>query len=210
MNTTEKRKKDLAKIHIACTSLGLSKDDRACIIASLTGGRKHSAAELNQKERGLLLAHFKRKGWRPVIKNKTNQRPPLPISADSPEAKKVRALWLFLHELGEVRDPSERALASYCKRVTGADLLQWTSALHKLIEGLKSWAMRVLPKRVAAMQNSIKNRPPLPTDITDKINDAIFALRAAQGEHLFNQYHALYEALKAAQTHLKETQNVKT
>ena len=72
----------------------------------------------------------------------------------SPEARKVRALWLFLHELQVVRDSSETALASYVKRIAHVEDMHWadSQAMRRLIESMKKWAMRFLPAAVDQLQ----------------------------------------------------------
>ena len=67
----------------------------------------------------------------------------------------MRALWLFLHVLGEVRDPSEKALAAYVKRIAKVDDLRWATgdAVTALIETMTKWALRrALPATVAALR----------------------------------------------------------
>ncbi len=64
--------------------------------------------------------------------------------ADDRMSKKIRALWLELHAAEKVRDPSEKALAAYVKRMSRKNALQWCSVADKtaIIEGLKKWLER--------------------------------------------------------------------
>jgi phage gp16-like protein len=64
--------------------------------------------------------------------------------ADDAQSKKIRALWLELHQVGKVREPSEAALLSYIKRMTGRDRLEWISGAQasRVIEALKKWLGR--------------------------------------------------------------------
>jgi len=64
--------------------------------------------------------------------------------ADSPQARMARGLWIELADAGAVRDRSEKALASFCRRVTGVDRLEWLRAeqANKLVEALKDWRKR--------------------------------------------------------------------
>jgi phage gp16-like protein len=66
--------------------------------------------------------------------------------ADDAQSKKIRALWLELHEQGIVRDPSEASLAAYVKRQTGIEALQWLNNRQaaQVIEALKKWQKRVM------------------------------------------------------------------
>ncbi len=115
---------ELAKIHIA----------------------KKDAKNLSEQEARLLLEVFRKAGWQPKppklrsIKGKDIPR------AQDPQSRKIRALWLNLHKIGEVRDPSERALAAFLKRMTGRPFLQWTTSAQKskVIESLKLWMDRAI------------------------------------------------------------------
>lgn len=202
--TDRTRRADLAKIHLAKKELCLSDEDYAAVICRISKGRTSSAGELDMFERGKVLAHFKRCGWQPKHARKPNQPYSRPVTADSPEARKARALWLFLHELGEVRDPSERALGHYAKRVLKVDALQWTRDLWKLIESLKDWAMRVLPARCEAMREQLApHHADLPQTVAEQVQAAWSCLqRRKHNKRLFDEYEALYQALSAGLQHL--------
>ena len=99
-----------------------------------------------------VLEHFKGKGFK--VRPKAADR----SQTVGPHVSKVRALWLFLHGLGEVRDPAERALAAYVKRIAKVDDLRWArgDAVTALIETMKKWAMRrALPAAVAALRQEV-------------------------------------------------------
>ena len=115
-------------------------------------GKSESLAAMTVPNMELVLAHMKSKGFK--VRPKAGDRP----QTINPDASKVRALWLFLHVLGEVRDPSEKALASYVKRIAKVDDLRWASgdAVTALIETMKKWAMRrALPAAVAALRQEV-------------------------------------------------------
>ncbi|MFX8708345.1 regulatory protein GemA, partial [Acinetobacter baumannii] len=61
-----------------------------------------------------------------------------------PMARKARALWISLHKLGVVHNPSEQALEAFAKRQLGCEKLVWArqSDAYRLIEALKSMAER--------------------------------------------------------------------
>lgn len=101
-----------------------------------------------------VLEHLKARGF--VVRPKAGDR----RQAINPGASKVRALWLFLHQLGEVRDPSEKALAAYVKRIAKVDDLHWASgkSIDVLIETLKKWAMRVPPGAIKALADEVLAR----------------------------------------------------
>lgn len=65
--------------------------------------------------------------------------------ADDDQSRMIRGIWIELHQLGAVRDPSETALASYVRRMTGVQALQWLDVkqAQTVIEALKKWRKRV-------------------------------------------------------------------
>lgn len=65
--------------------------------------------------------------------------------ADDDQSRMIRGIWIELHQLGAVRDPSETALASYVRRMTGVQALQWLDVkqAQTVIEALKNWRKRV-------------------------------------------------------------------
>jgi hypothetical protein len=62
----------------------------------------------------------------------------------APRIAKLNALWLAMAEAGAVKDKSQAALETWCKRYHKKDRLQWASAneLNACIEQLKAWAKR--------------------------------------------------------------------
>ncbi|MFZ5659159.1 MAG: gp16 family protein [Pseudomonadota bacterium] len=140
MNTQrDSRKADLAKIHLAIKELGWDDDTYRTVLWTIA--RVRSAADLDAKGRHKLISHLKSKGWRPKPSRGTTKRK----LADDGQSKKIRALWLHLHSIGGVRNPSEAALGAFVKRMTGTDALQWlsTEKAGKVIEELKKWVARV-------------------------------------------------------------------
>jgi phage gp16-like protein len=140
---SDKRLQLIRLIHVAKRDLALDDDAYRAILRRI--GNKESASELTLSKLEQVLEHMKRSGFKVRSKGK----PSRPLAQDG-EARKARALWLLLHELGAVTNPSEEALAAYAKRITGVDALQWLGGAkaERLIETLKKWAMRVLPKTV--------------------------------------------------------------
>ncbi|MDQ2084683.1 regulatory protein GemA [Xanthobacteraceae bacterium Astr-EGSB] len=64
---------------------------------------------------------------------------------DSAVARKMQALWIAGHNLGIVRDRTDRAMLSFLERQTGVGhtrFLREPGASAKAIEGLKSWIAR--------------------------------------------------------------------
>ena len=121
-----------AKLHLARKELGLSEVDYRAVLERVTG--KTSAADLNDRHLEAALDEFKRQGWQ---QKKGASRP-----ADHPSARKARALWISLHQLGVVRNPSEKALEAFACKQMHCEQLQWAdqAKTYKLIEALKAMA----------------------------------------------------------------------
>ena len=194
MNTTDhsidqKRKRDLAQIHIAKSQLGMSDDDYRAMLMSRFN--VSSASKLDWLGRKSLIDHFKKLGFKVVAKNGTRT---LDQSHDS---RKVRALWLMLHALGQVRDPSEAALAAYVKRMSKVDALRWSRDTYALIESLKSWSMRHLPAYLDAQMSKFDARTVTPSKAREirrawrNLSDA-----RCKGQVAFDHHWALWELIK--------------
>ena len=131
----------VAKVQIARKELGLDEDTYRAVLARLTG--KSSASDCTDAELGQVLDEFKAKSWTPrkaaAPAGRQVRKP-----ADSSVARKARALWISLHQLGVVNDPSEPALEAFARRQLGVDRLAWAvpSHAHGLIEALKAMAAR--------------------------------------------------------------------
>ena len=143
-------------------------------------GKSESLAAMTVPNMELVLAHMKSKGFK--VRPKAGDRP----QTINPDASKVRALWLFLHALGEVRDPSEKALATYVKRIAKVDDLRWAQGrvIDTLIETLKKWAMRRLPAAVAALRQEViaaHRITPLTASQAELAQQADMYLRRGQG-----------------------------
>lgn len=146
-------RREVQLIHIARQQTNMDDDTYRALLRDRFG--VDSSKALDWRQRKQLLEHFKALGFKVRATGKASgakTKPSRALAAD-PESRKIRALWLLLHELGAVRNPSEEALASYVKRITGVDALQWINGhqAEALIESLKKWAMRFLPAKVEAM-----------------------------------------------------------
>lgn len=153
-------RREIQLIHVARQQTGMDDDTYRAMLHDRFGVA--SSKDMDSKQRSQLLDYFKTLGFkaRPSVKpakfSKTvraNKAQPSRPLADDPESKKIRFLWLLLHELGAVKNPSETALAAYVKRLTKVDALQWVDSnqAKTLIETLKKWAMRMLPLKVQAL-----------------------------------------------------------
>lgn len=134
------RKAMLSKIHIAKKDLALTRDSYEDVLQRVTG--KRSAADCSNAQLDNVLTEFRRLGFRPKAKRKRAGRDR--TLADQPLARKARALWLSLWNIGEVEDSSEDALAAFVRRQTGLDDTRFMRVddANKVIEALKAWCDR--------------------------------------------------------------------
>ncbi len=133
----------IAKVQIARKELGLEDDDYRATLQRLTG--QTSAKDCSEAQLGIVLDEFKRRGWQPrVVAGSKVAAPAAAKPAQSPAAKKARALWLSLWHLGAVRERSESALEAFAKRQLRTDKLAWADQqqIFRLIEALKAMATR--------------------------------------------------------------------
>jgi phage gp16-like protein len=140
-NPENARRRELAMIHIAKDQLGMADEAYRAILWTIA--RVDSAADLDWAGRKQLLDHLKKCGFKPTAPRRAGDGD-LPQDEQS---KMIRALWLELHQAGVVRDPSERALNHWVKRMTGVERLAWCRPPQRasLIEMLKKWNDR--PRR---------------------------------------------------------------
>lgn len=139
------RRAAVAKVQIARKELRLDEETYRAMLERITG--QSSSAACSDAQLGRVLDEMKAKGWKPkVVKGgrAARPRPERTVPASSPVAKKARALWISLHQLGEVRDPSEAALEAFARRQLKVDRLHWAKPhhSHQLIEALKAMADR--------------------------------------------------------------------
>lgn len=140
ISTNKPRNNDLAMIHIAKKDLGLDDDTYRSML--WTCARVHSSKDLDYAGRIAVLQHLKARGWKQKSPAKAKQKAPL---AREPQQKMIRGLWLELHLIGRVLDPSEQAISRFIKNQTKIDRIEWLSSTQasRLIEQLKSWLARV-------------------------------------------------------------------
>lgn len=164
------------------------------MLRAVSDGRHESAADLSYTQLKAALARLSAAGFQ--VRRGTGSRP----LAVNPEASKARALWLFLHGLGVVRDPSEQALAAYVKSIAKVDDLRWARGDRTalVIETLKKWAMRYLPAVVADLKQELVDLSyarPLSVAQAELGNAAQFHLSKGQG---FDKHWAAWECLMKA------------
>lgn len=122
----------LAAVHTAAKDKGLDEDTRRDKIELVTGG-KRSAADCTDVELRKVLDAIN------GAKRPSGRKP-----AESTIARKARALWMSMHDLGLVEDRSESALRAWVKRQYKVDDIAFVrpSDGFAIVEGLKKWATR--------------------------------------------------------------------
>jgi len=133
---SQERLRLIKLIHVARRNLEKSgKMDEPTYRTMLqTAGGADSTAKMEVPALERVLEQAKRAGF--VVRSKGGDR----RQDTSPEARKVRALWLFLHQLGAVKSPTESALATYVKRIAYVDDMHWADAraMVRLIETMNA------------------------------------------------------------------------
>lgn len=132
-----KRKRMLGVVHMAAKQLGIVDDDYRAIVRRVTGC--NSAGDCSPAQLHRIIAEFERMGYKGRASGARKAR-----MASHPIARKARALWIGLHALGAIPDPSEAALERFAKRQLKIDRLHWAdqSRAYPLIEALKARAER--------------------------------------------------------------------
>lgn len=149
------RRRDLSAIHAEAKARGIDDEARRDIIERVSAGRTRSAGDLDAAERAAVIARIK---GSPAAAGQFAR--PKGQVASSPTARKARALWLALADLGEIEDASERALGGFCKRQAGIDSLAWISPEqgNQVIEALRARCARAgfEPPQTGGTQDSIE------------------------------------------------------
>lgn len=137
-------------IHVARRDIHMADDTYRALVAQLADG-KTSSADCTVPELERIIDHLKKAGFK-VRKPKAAKPAESRALATDAESRKLRAVWLLLHQIGATHSNTEAALAAYVKRMTGVDDLRFTRPgdKYRAIEGLKAWAARELPAAIAA------------------------------------------------------------
>lgn len=165
------RKAMLGKLHIAKKQLALDEDDYRQILFDEAG--VESAADADKAGLEAVLRRFQALGFKPLPKRGGRAQ------AQSPMARKARALWISLYHLGEVRNRSEKALEAFATRQLKCEAMAWANQREaaKLIEALKAMAIR------AGWKQADAGGKPLPVRaLQEGLCEAILAKLKAAGE----------------------------
>lgn len=114
---------------------------------------RYSASTMSNTQLFKAVEEVKRLGFKVQSKNAAQKpRKGHRKQADDEQSKMIRGLWIELHEIGAVRDPSEAALAHWVagqvKSSKGVEALQWLDGAQasRIIEQLKKWRGRIKAK----------------------------------------------------------------
>jgi phage gp16-like protein len=169
----EQRRALLATVHIARKQLGMVEDDYRAVLRRVAG--RGSAKDCDNLQLGRVLAEFERMGFQSVARSRRR------VPAASAVARKARARWISLGQLGAIEDASEERLESFGRRQVGVDRLQWADEREgfRLIEALKAIAER------HGWDQRVPSRLPTPERIRlikDRLVGAQLARLGAAGE----------------------------
>lgn len=137
--TAPSRNKLIALIHVAKRELSLNEDNYRAVLMGATD--KDSLRSMSLTELETVITALKKHGFKK--KNKAKRAGSRKM-ANTEQAKLIRAHWLSLYHLGEVRDPSERAMQAYVKRMVRIEDLKWLDfkAADTVLGGLRDWMKR--------------------------------------------------------------------
>ena len=133
------RKDVIKKIHIAKADLKLDDDRYRSLLLGVTG--KDSCKDMTLIELNQVYAQLEKDGFVVRVKKGGSKRSPV----NSPEQKKIWAIWFSLVEAGKVTN-SKGGLNAFIKRQTGIESIDWIKSSEdadKIIEGLKAIQKRV-------------------------------------------------------------------
>lgn len=144
--TNPARLRYIKLIHVARREMRMDDETYRLMLSGMTGlDGATSTADLSVPNLQRVLEQLKQRGFKPRP-SKAGTRP----RANDEQSRKIRSLWLELHDLGAVRDPSEEALANFVKSMTKVSALQWLNVAQasRVIENLKQWQRRVTNQEV--------------------------------------------------------------
>lgn len=130
-----RRRQELAKIHIGKVALALTDDSYRDLLQRVGGHR--SAADLSDRGRRQMLDHMAKLG---AFATKPLHHA---VRYGVAQARKVRALWIELHQLGAISDGSDAELDAFVRRqtagtISSARFLTDPAHARPVIEGLKA------------------------------------------------------------------------
>lgn len=153
---SDNRARLIRLVHVARRDLRLDEETYRSVLRAQGG---ESSAQMNAAQLQKAVDAMKAMGFKVASKAKPASRVRKVYPAAAPtgavvlagdaESRKARAMWLTLHAIGQVRDPSEGALLAYARRQTGVDRMEWVKDMVPVLEPLKAWLLRSLPQVLA-------------------------------------------------------------
>ena len=139
-----KKSKLIQLIHVGKTQLGLDDELYREVLESCTG--KTSSKDMTIQQLDAVLNRLKQLGFTVESKEKTG----VSNLADDAKSKLIRHLWLQLHQAGQVRNGSEKALAKFVENKVGVSALQFLSIKNAdmIITHLRQWCKRSGVERI--------------------------------------------------------------
>lgn len=150
-DNTQSQAQAVRTIQQGIKELGLKEYEYRAIYQRATGkdsiSGKDGQKPMSDKELGLIVAALKRDGFNPS--GGTGQGVTL---CQTPQAKKIRSLWLTLKKMGALRNSSEQALLAFVQKQIGVSRMEWMqpNQAQWIIETLKQWIARLERERQAA------------------------------------------------------------
>lgn len=159
---SDNRARLIRLVHVARRDLRLDEETYRSVLRAQGG---ESSADMNAAQLQKAVDAMKSMGFKVASKATGRAAPsrgsrrsggsgaaavagPVVLASDA-ESRKARAMWLTLHSIGQVRDPSEGALLAYARRQTGMDRMEWVRDMVPVLEPLKAWLLRSLPQVLA-------------------------------------------------------------
>ena len=139
-----KKTKLIQLIHVGKTQLGLDDELYREVLESCTG--KTSSKDMTIQQLDAVLNRLKQLGFTVESREKTG----VSNLADDTKSKLIRHLWLQLHQAGQVRNGSEKALAKFVENKVGVSALQFLSTKNAdmIITHLRQWCKRSGVERI--------------------------------------------------------------
>lgn len=143
----DERARLIRLVHVGRRELKLNEDEYRTILQAQGGSS--SCASMSLPKLRQVLDYLRAQGFKVKVASKAKPTGQRAVAlASDPESRKARAMWLTLHAIGQVRDPSETALLAYTKRQTGVERMEWIVDMVPVLESLKAWLLRSLPGKV--------------------------------------------------------------
>lgn len=159
---SDNRARLIRLVHVARRDLRLDEETYRSVLRAQGG---ESSAHMNAAQLQKAVDAMKAMGFKVASKGKAPASPAIStrsrriggsaapggsvVLAGDAESRKARAMWLTLHAIGQVRDPSEAALLAYARRQTGVERMEWVRDMVPVLEPLKAWLLRSLPQVLA-------------------------------------------------------------